>query len=214
MGVSTQNLAALPDAGKLEALCQSLAMLDAIIYPDWQGRYYSFNDGWDDNTSLASMRDGGGDDYFILFMLAGVVIKGFAHESAMSPYRTNPPSVWPGILENVPEEMKVPLSDPALSMNDVTFCIWRTKEDGFWKRGDIAFADTKDPDGSADLLALLGGNPTSYQAWAEEYYEQEIDLSAVEHIYNHKPLTNSVIELLNAEITSEDLAADITEIGY
>lgn len=214
LSLSTQNLSRLPDIAGLNKLCQSLAMLDAVIYPEWQGRYYSFNNEWDTSTSLASMRNGEGDDYFILFTSVGAVIKGFAHESAMSPYRTNPPSVWSRILENVPEEIKVPLSDPALSINDVTFCIWRTKEDSFWKCGDITFADTEDPDGSADLLALLGGNPTSYQVWAEEYYEREIGLSAVEHIYSHTPLTNSIVELLNAEITSEDLAADIKEIGY
>ncbi len=211
---STQNLSGLPEIAELKKLCQSLAMLDAVIYPDWQGRYYSFNDCWDDNTSLASMRNGEGDDYFILFTSAGAVIKGFAHEAAMSPYRTNPPSVWPGILEEVPEEMRAALSDPALSVEDVTFCIWRSKEDNDWKCGDITFPPTGDPDGATDLLALLDGNPKSYQIWAEEYYEQDIDLGAAEHIYNHKPLTDSIIKLLNAEISLEDLADDITEIDY
>ena len=211
---STHNLPGLPDIAGLKKLCQSLAMLDAVIYPDWQGRYYSFNDGWDDNVSLASMRDGEGDDYFILFTSAGAVIKGFAHESVMSPYRTDPPSVWLGILEDVPAEIKAALSDPAFSVEDVTYCIWRSKEDNGWTCGDITFPPGRDPDGSADLLAVLDGNPRSYQVWAEEYYEREIALSAVEHIYNHKPLTDSIIKLLNAEITLEDLADDMNEIGY
>ena len=102
MAPSTRNLAALPDAGKLKAICQSLAMLDAIIYPQWEGRYYSFNTEWDDEIALASMRDGSGDDYFILFVPSGVIIKGFAHESNMSLYRVSPPLVWPGILYNGP----------------------------------------------------------------------------------------------------------------
>ena len=211
---STQNLSALPDITGLKKLCQSLAMLDAVIYPDWQGRYYSFDDCWDTDVSLASMRDGSGDHFFILFTSVGVVIKGFAHESAMSPYRANPPSAWPGIYESVPEGLKTALSDPALSMEDVTFCIWHSTGDSYWIRGDIAFPHTSDPDGSADLLALLDGNPKSYQGWAEEYYEREIDLSAVEHICDHKPLTNSIIRLLNCDIALDNLAADVKEIGY
>lgn len=211
---STQNLSGLPDIAGLKKLCQSLAMLDAVIYPDWQGRYYSFSDDWDNNVSLASMRNAEGDDFFILFVSARSIIKGFAHESAMSPYQTNPPSVWPGIYEGVPEELKMALSDPAFSVEDVTFCIWRSKQDNGWTCGNITFPPGRDPDGSADLLALLDGSPNSYQVWAEEYYEREVDLSAVEHIYNHKPLTDNIIKLLNTEITAEDLAADIKEIGY
>jgi hypothetical protein len=211
---STQDLSVLPNIAELKKLCQSLAMLDAIIYPKWQGRYYSFNDCWDKNTSLASMRNAEGDDYFILFVSAGAVIKGFAHESTMSPYLRNPPSVWPGIYENVPKELKTALSDPAFSAEDVTFCIWRTREDNGWIRGDITFPSSKYSDGSADLLALLDGNPQSYQAWAGEYYEREIALSAVEHVYAHRPLTQDILTLLNAEITEEEFAEDIKEIGY
>ena len=56
MGPSTHNLAALPNAGKLEKLCQSLAILDAILSPEWGSCYYSFNSHWAEKTALASMR--------------------------------------------------------------------------------------------------------------------------------------------------------------
>ncbi len=213
-GPSTQNLSGLPDIASLKRLCQSLAMLDAIICPDWQGRCYSFNDCWDKDASLASMRNAEGDDYFILLVSAGAVIKGFAHEAAMSPYRTNPPSIWPGMYDGILKELGAALSAPAFSREEVTFCIWRTREDDGWTRGGITFSDSKDADGSSDLLFLLAGNPHSYQAWAEEYYEREIALSAVKHIYSHKPLTNSIIKLLNAENRLEDLVDDIKETGY
>ena len=73
-------------------------MLDAVLSPEWDSRYYSFNSHWDQETALASMRDGCGDGYFILFTPAGLVIKGFARESEMSPYRVHPPLAWPGIF--------------------------------------------------------------------------------------------------------------------
>ena len=132
----------------------------------------------------------------------------------MSPYRTNPPSVWPGIYEGMPEELKAALSDPAFSIEDVTFCIWRTRENNCWAHGDITFPHPRDADGSANLLAVLDDNPQSYQEWAEKHYESGINLAAVERIYSHEPLSSGLVTALNSEITLEDLAEDITEIGY
>lgn len=41
--ISTRQLGALPDIATLERLCQSLALLDAILSREWEYRYYSFN---------------------------------------------------------------------------------------------------------------------------------------------------------------------------
>ena len=43
---STRNRSALPEPGDLRRLSQSLAMLDAILCPEWQYRYHSFNASW------------------------------------------------------------------------------------------------------------------------------------------------------------------------
>ncbi|WP_328392400.1 hypothetical protein OHS70_00395 [Streptomyces sp. NBC_00390] len=53
----------LPTIADLRNLSRSLAMLDAILSPDWEGRYYSFNAGWAAGVELASMRNGSGDEY-------------------------------------------------------------------------------------------------------------------------------------------------------
>lgn len=65
--VSKATLTALPDVEGLRKLTQSLAMLDAIMSPEWEDRYYSFNSQWDAGEMMASMRNGSGDEYFILF---------------------------------------------------------------------------------------------------------------------------------------------------
>jgi len=103
------------------------------------------------------MRVGSGGDYFILFNPAGAILKGFAHESMMSPYQSTPPRAWPGVLDDVPKVFSTFLSEPAFTISDTTFCIWRTYSDTSWQRGNIQFPDAKDPDGSADLLAILDG---------------------------------------------------------
>ncbi len=48
------TLAVLPDIEGLRNLTQSLAMLDAIMSPEWEYRYYSFNSKWDDGEMMAS----------------------------------------------------------------------------------------------------------------------------------------------------------------
>lgn len=212
--ISTRDLQLLPDINNLKLLSQSLAMLDAIIEPDWDMRYYSFNAQWGTGEAMASMRDASGDDYFILFNPAGAILKGFAHESVMSPYESTPPHVWPGVLASVPEVFSAFLSEPAFTINDTTFCIWRTHPDTLWQRGNIQFPDAEDPDGSAELLAILDGNPETYQQWAEGYYERSIALSAVTHIYEHRSLSPKIVKLLNSDLSLSDVADDVTEIGY
>jgi hypothetical protein len=49
---------ALPSISELRRLTQSLAMLDAIICPEWNSRYYSFNCNWSAGEAMASMRKG------------------------------------------------------------------------------------------------------------------------------------------------------------
>lgn len=212
--ISTRNLDALPDVDGLKALLQSLAVLDAIMSSEWEDRYYSFNSQWSSEEQMGSMRNGSGDEFFALFNSAGCFIKGFAHECPMSPYRTEPPQIWPGMLDGLPEEFSSVLSEPAFSMDIITFGIWRRYSDPSWSRGALDLPDGDDPDGSAFLLEILDGDPDAYRRFAEEYYEISVPLDAVRHIYDHLPLTDNIIKSLNAAVSIEDLADDLSEIGY
>jgi hypothetical protein len=214
MTISTHDLSGLPDVLDLKSLCQSMALLDAILCPTWEYRYYSFNSNWGKETALASMRDGQGDHYFCVFTSRGAVLKGFAHESAMSPFRSDPPRIWPGVLDGVPSIFRKILNEPSLAIEETTFCIWRGSEDPVWRRGDIRFPDITEADGSAGLLELLDGRPRTYCQWARMYYEREVDLDPVMHIYRHEPLTDEIIRALNPDVSLQDLKDDLAEIGY
>ncbi len=212
--ISTRNLSALPSIDRVKSLLQSLAVLDAILSPQWERRFYSFNAHWSECEQLGSMRNGTGDDFFALFNPAGCLLKGFAHESAMTPYRTQPPKVWPGMFEGVPNEFAPALSEPAFSMSDVTFCIWSRYGDDAWSHGPIDFPGGEDPDGSCDLLSILDGRPESYARFAATYYESSMPLESVRYVYRHQPLTEAILSTLNANVTLDLLADDLAEIGY
>lgn len=212
--ISTRNLTELPPIGKLKRISQSLAVLDAILCPDWSSRYYSFDTNWDSEHTLASMKTGSGDSYCILFSSSGAIIKGDAHETQFERFSVLNGKPWPGVLDAVPTDFNYFLHEPAFSVQEATFLVWRREADATWNVGKIDFPNTADPDGSADLLAILDGDPNKYKKWGEEYYDRSIPISCVEHIYEFRPLTNTVVAQLNPEISLEDLSTDLAEIGY
>ena len=212
--ISSSNLSTLPPIKELKRICQSIAVLDCILEPDYEFRYYSYNSKWDNNEELASMRDGSGDSCFILFTMSGAIIKGFVHESLFGNYAISKGEPWPNIYNSIPDEFKEFISEPAFSINNVSFCIWQRHTDTDWNIGDIQFPSKPDPDGSEEILSIYDGNPETYKKWAESYYEAELDLHVIGKIYEHLPLSSEVVKTLNSERSLNDILDDIEEIGY
>jgi hypothetical protein len=211
---STRTLEVLPSIEDLIRLSKGLAILDAILSPEWEYRYYSFNSKWAPGEMMASMRNGSGDGYFILFDKHGAAIKGFDHEAIMSPWNTESDVIWPGIYDSVPVQFSTFLNEPAFSMTDATFCIWKLYADAGWRCGVREFPAGDDPDGSEQMLKILNGDPVTYQEFARDYYEVELPLDAIEHVYGNLPLTEKVIQSLNARLSYTDVESDVDEIAY
>jgi hypothetical protein len=214
--ISSRHLSSLLPPAKLEALCQSIAMLDAILSPEWEYRYFSFNSNWDTakGERMASMRNGSGDEYYAVFHDRGAIIKGFDHEAVMSPWSRTTPDVWPGVLDAVPEEFDGFLNEPAFSIDETTFCLWHRANDIGWSSGTITLPEGADPDGSANLLWMLYGDPNTYVQFARDYYERELSLADVAAIYESLPLSEELVTRLNSSATWNDILADAKEIGY
>lgn len=195
-----------------------MAVLEAILSPDWESRYHSFDAAWGPGEEMASMRNGSGDEYSIIFSEAGTYIRGFDHESVMSPYGNDGP--WPGVLDSVPEAFRHCVTEPAFCDEDgmpvVTTCLWRETGDDRWRVGEIDYPDgASDPDGATHLFArLVDPSPEAFQRFAEDYYEIPVDLDAVRHVYVLRPLTQAVVTALNADLTVKDLADDLTAARY
>nr|WP_198955557.1 hypothetical protein [Frankia sp. CcI49] len=211
----------LPPIADLRNLCRSLAMLDAILSPDWEYRYYSFDASWADGEEMASMRNGSGDEYSIVFCAAGAYVRGFDHEAPMTPYdRDRDGEPWPGVLDSVPAVFRRFVDEPAFTDEDgtpvVTACLWREASDDRWRHGTIDFpSDHPDPDGATMLFELLADrSPEAFQRFAEDYHEVTVDLEAVRALYALRPLDPGLVASLNGEVTLADLAEDISAIGY
>lgn len=208
--ISARDLSGMPDIPSFRRLTRSLAMLDAILSPDWEGRYYSFDSNWGPGELMASMRNGQGDDWFAVIVASGVVLIGTAHEAEM--YRHGDP--WPGLFDGLPADLAALARDKAFDPQNTSFCIWRRADGRGWERGPVRFSSGEDPDGSAELLRHLDRRPESYREFAAEYYEVDVQLTDVAAIYQHEPLTEQLVRRLNADVSLSDLEADVKEIGY
>ena len=209
-GPSTRNMRQLPDVSSLKRLLQSVAMLDAIICPEWEYRYYSFNANWATGEMMGSMRNGQGDDFFALFNCHGVFIKGFDHESRVASLGLPSEQFYRGL----PHQFAACCSEPAFSPELVTFCMWRLSEQPAWSRAQITLPASDDSDGSAHLLAILDCSPETYVRWATEYYEAEVSPQAVVAVYEHRVLTEEIVASLNPDCSLTSLREDVAEIGY
>jgi hypothetical protein len=204
----------LPAPNTLKSIMQSLAMLDAIVEEEWEYRYFSFDANWSCDAQMGSMRNGQGDDLFAVFDPAGCFIRGFDHESAMSPWASNPPKIWPGVLDHVPKQFSSSLMEPAFHMDDTTFCIWFSEDIQAWCQGEIAYPSANDPDGSSWMLSYYMGGPQTYRDFAEQYYEVDIPVEAIARVYKHEPLSPALIQALGSQRRYDQLVIEAAAIGY
>lgn len=208
--ISSSKLENLPDIDGFIRLTQSLATLDAIMSPDWEYRYYSFDSKWSENDQMASMRNGSGDHWYSVITEHGVALLGLDHESP--EFTAGTPKPW--VFEALPEEFDIALrKEPAFDSKNSTYCVWRFNGSTSWQSGPKNNKTTS-LDGSEKYLAILAGVPEDYVTFASEYYEHEPPIELVKQIYAHTPVTQELVSLMNPEEVNESLKNDLEQIGY
>ncbi|MDQ0987770.1 hypothetical protein [Streptomyces sp. V2I9] len=216
--MSAQDVARrLPDPPTLRDRCRSMAMLDAVMQPDKPYlRRHGFDAHWSPARELASMDNGGGDTYSIVFSAAGTYMIGFDHTSDLNPYASDGQEPFPGVLDSVPEVFRACVEEPSFRLDDVpmvTACLWREAGDTAWRTGDV---DPRLGDDGADWLfdMLTDGTPQTYAEWATSYFDAPVDLDAVRDVYALRPLTADLVRALNPAVTPEHLGDAAAAIGY
>lgn len=199
---------ALPSIAELKRITQSLATLDLIICPEWEDRYYSFDSDWSSTEQMASMRNGCGDTWFLLFdSMDNAGLKGFAHESPAASI-----DGFSSLLAGaVPGALKAFSTEPAFNWDYTTFCYWRLMDELNWSEPtEQLSADT----GASELLQILVSGVDGYRQFASEYYERDFEVSTIRQIFDHVPISAELVATLNGEISIEDIRADLMQIGY
>lgn len=198
MSNEIQKINDLPSIAETKKRSQGLALLDAILMPEWEHRYFSFNCKWDEGGSemMASMRDGSGGEYFLHFSGSGAVGKVLFEQSVDDAYL---------LLSRVPGCFSSFKNESAFKLDDTTFYFWRTNEDKEW------FALPDNLSSYAHLGFLVGGD-AYYHNWAESYYEKNINAEVLKKVFNSLSIDPPQLEILNPYLTFEDLRNDLAEI--
>lgn len=205
--ISTKDTSLLPNVNQLQAICKAIAVLDAIISPEWEFRYYSYNSKWDENEECLQMRDGQGDEMHILFTDNGCAINGFAHEFLQQDKAL--------LTEGLPAVFSEFIFGEPVASIGTTFCLWTTGSNG-WQTGVIESHENN----SEEMLTIFDGNPQTYINWAEEYFEGSykesgIPLETVTRIYNGESLTREMVLSIIDDVDDWDrLITDLNEIDY
>lgn len=115
-------LETLPVPEVMQRRLRVFAMVDAIVAPD--ARSFEFHPKWGRGEQLGAFKNGSGDFFFAWFSRRGAVVRGFDHESKMSPFRHQPPRQWPGLVEELPKHLGYALTEPAFALEELTFLAW------------------------------------------------------------------------------------------
>lgn len=204
----------MPSIETLRNRMQQMSAITAVFAVEYGESQFEFHPKWSRHEQMGAIKNGCGDELFAHFVAAGCFIKGFAHESNMSPHNRQPPKLWPGLLDSVPNAFSQSVKEPAFDIPATTFVIWRLADDDFWSTSDIEDCDDDYGDGSADLLKPFSWTYLEFTDWLQENYEVDVDGSIVESVFNNRPLSDADMAILNPSQPPRVLRNAVRETGY
>lgn len=217
------NKITMMNADALRKQMRILAALDIIFSEEEWLRVHHYEAELQPGVPWGSIDNGAGDHLHVLFTNSGTLIKGFDHESPLSPHAREDGEIYPGMYDEVPKTLMTVLRDheEALDLENVTFCLWQEGNDLSWKVGNwiqMAMAEEGEADargGAEFLLGYLEKNPVDYVDWAKGYYDlPDLPLEAVAEVYEEKPVTASLIKQLCPERDVAVVLDELQQRGY
>lgn len=204
----------LPSIPDLIRRAKALAALDLIMSPEWDSRYYSFNCAWSAREQMASMRDGCGDEWWMVFHSDGwAALKGLGHES--QAWSKGGESLSTALQQTFPPELAAFAREPAFRWDATSFAAFCLPANSLWvcARSRTHFSSLDG--GEGDLLSLLSGSPRDYADFASDYYELDVPVEIVQQVFSLAPITEGVIAALNPDTDFSTIETELfDEIAY
>ena len=174
-----------------------LSLLNAIIEPDWECRYYSYNSKWSENEEMSSLRDSCGGEWFIWFSGSLIAYKCTSPEDGLYDQ-------FHKLVDKVPEEYSLFVNEPAFSMSRGSAIWYLDSRD--WVELGLAINDLPNPKTIYEMSASI------FCEFVEDFYEQELDEGIVEKILNGD-FSIEMAKKINPDIDLASLKEDMNEIG-
>lgn len=189
------------------------AIIDTLLCSNPLIRYHTFLENRFPGVDVGILDHGSGDRmYCILDATNGSLIKGFDHQSSMSPHAQQTFQTWPGIFEESPAELLGYLEAPEFDKIETTFCIWRKKQDQCWWQGE--FEESEEGEGSSALLDQIFLDAQSYYDWAKEYYQsQQIAIEPIVSIYDSCQLNHEQVTSINPNVDLNMVQSELAKMG-
>ena len=207
-------MTSLPAIPELLRRTKALATLDLILSPEWESRYYSFNAAWSPSEQMASMRDGCGDEWWLVIHSDGwAALKGLAHES--DAWSKEGERLSAALQAAVPPNLTDFAREPAFRWDSTGFAYFYLPSKRQWCRANDLTAFSALDAGEDGLLRHLCGSPSDYAVFAADYYEKPVAVDGVAEIFRQTPITDRLVASLNPEVTLKDITDELhNEIGY
>jgi hypothetical protein len=191
----------LPPPDALEARCRALAALDACIESEWQYRYHSFDQAWDESAGerMASMRTGSGSRWHLVFRPAGSAGKWFSPDAPSDP----------SMADLVPSSVKDIVTEPSFVASETGGVLWW--DGGGWQ---LAAASDAALDEWKRRSLLLKGDDGDYATWASGYFEREIPAQTVVRFFAGEASHADVVSLATGWDDVEALLDELREMGF
>ncbi len=176
----------------LQQKLKALALADTILEPEWEMRYFSYDSNWAEEQQMASMRDGEGCFWYVWFQGENIGYKSISpHDGLMSKKELD------DIKNNIPKEYEEFINEPAFYIDDATE-IWLLKDLKWIKYGITDITEI------IDLSEIFKWSATEYKEWAEYYYEKDIDMEALNKVFDFTLDRDDILKL-NPEAVIDDI---------
>ncbi len=188
----------LPNARDLKKRFQGFALCDAVLMPEWQMRYFSFDANWDKQNAemLASVRDGQGMELFVLFSKAGAIGKFYDGKTSLNPKRA---------IQNIPNRFDDFKSEPAFNLADISNLFWTDDTQSNW----CFFGENK---AGNDLFGILAAGFDVFRRWAERYYDRPVNKAALFLLYDNFDVSSQVLRRLEYQSSDDKIKQELAII--
>lgn len=200
------------DIDILKTLLRRMAAMDIVLSEKANLRCFFYKIEWRNGVDIAWYENGGGDDIYILFKGEEAIIKGFDHESEVSPHAQETFHIWPGIYDKAPPHLLELLKEEDLVFEDVTFCYWKTSHDAIWQEGETNIPTDID-NGSSWLLECIHKEVEQHYDWIKHYYAIEPDINIIKALFNSDQWKLKDIEALNPIFNFKTGLIELKQLG-
>jgi hypothetical protein len=182
----------------LKTKLRACAAADAILSPAWEFRYFSYDCNWGPGEETASLRNGEGGAWFVLFFGDRIGYKCISPGDGLIDTLAE-------IKAAIPKEFQSFLAEPAFYENEASRIM--LFDNGEWMEYGLDKIKNM-----LDLETIGNWKAEDYRAWAREYYEREIELEPLQAVFDLR-ISDAVVKKLNPECSLKKLAKDLAGIG-